>query len=109
MFLQIGDSGGLETTGYVGNAGATTDTTSFPVTNGTVAAEAYSGIITLTLVDAATNEWVSSGMLNSSTAVLHTSGGHKSPGLTTALDRITISTATAVNTFDGGKVQILYQ
>jgi hypothetical protein len=73
--VQIGDSGGIETSGYEsssarikdtsgGNAQATS-TTYFIIRGGLAASDEYNGTMTLTCLDRSTNHWVSSHTLSS--------------------------------------------
>jgi hypothetical protein len=107
LLVQLGDSGGVETTGYVsasGNSGTeTTSTTGFIlfVVN---AGASVSGIVTLNRVNG--DAWVASHSLNtvSGTSVIF-GGGRKT--LSATLDRVRL-TRSGTNTFDGGQVSILY-
>mgnify|MGYP001589971041 CR=1 FL=1 len=109
LCIQIGDSGGIETTGYAAQSGATTSTTQFPINSATVAAETYTGMATLALIDPANNTWVLTGHLASSNAtpVAHFSTGAKN--LSAPLDRVHLLSAGGTDTFDGGQFNILYQ
>jgi hypothetical protein len=110
MMIQIGDSGGLEATGYTSASitAATSDgeTTGFQVANGIGAAELLSGSVRLTLVSSATNTWASSGALTNGGTVI-VSAGDKS--LSAALDRVTITTVAGTDTFDAGVINISYE
>lgn len=113
--IQLGDSGGVEITGYVAGAAVITagssgfsSTAGFPISGSWSASVVFSGIVTLVLQDAATNTWtagVSGGRTDSSGAF--TGGGYKS--LSATLDRVRITTAGGVNTFDAGTINILYE
>jgi hypothetical protein len=114
--IQLGDSGGVEATGYLGagagganaaSPGVTAYTTGFGV-NSSAAANVLHGAVVLTLVDAATFTWAASGVLsNSQTAAYITVSGSKS--LSATLDRIRLTTVNGTDTFDAGKVNILYE
>lgn len=108
--LQLGDSGGIETTGYVcatGNAGSST--TEFPLTGGSGAAAAvYQGVIFLTLMNAATNLWcVSSQVARTDTSAVLTVVGSKSTSA--VLDRVRLKSGNGTDTFDAGSINILYE
>lgn len=114
ILVQLGDSGGIESTGYVGSgqriAGSVTVETDFTNAFGLFAGDpsiAVRGILHLDLMDAATNTWVASGVFarGGVTCMLLT-GGTKS--LSSILDRLRI-TVTGANTFDGGSVSIKYE
>lgn len=111
--IQIGDSGGIESTGYVGQSNYTSTggvVTSFssgfdmPNWSGTLIG---SGSITLTLADSATNTWCLSGNvgITGSGAAVVVMGGYKS--LSATLDRVRITTSGG-NTFDAGSVNVMY-
>jgi hypothetical protein len=112
--LQIGDSGGVENTGYVAAAAtlgsatnSTSSTTGFVLTQAVAAAETVSGQITICLINAATFLWSESGTLGRITAGVHVSGGAKA--LSGALDRIRLTTENGTDTFDAGSINILYE
>lgn len=109
--VQIGDAGGLEPSSYVGSSAGGTNgvspgvvgfTTGFGIASA-LAANVFSGSITVSLVDPATNTWVASGVLSTSTAFITTAG---SKSLSGVLDRISLVTT---DTFDAGKVNIDYE
>lgn len=110
--IQIGDSGGFETTGY--SSGATNDngtrvtsTAGFIVTNAEAAALSWSGVITLLLIDAANNTWVESGHLTDvGSGANSESGGHKS--LSGELTSIRWTTVGGTAVADAGTLAIQY-
>ena len=108
FLIQIGPSAGPETTGYTSNSGQgggqVTSTAGFILQN-QAAANQLSGIMTLSLIDAATNTWVASHSTRTSTTVCQYGGGDKS--LAGALTQVRI-TRTGTDTMDAGKVNILY-
>jgi len=109
--IQLGDSGGLETTGYIG-AGSTilavVATTAFTDGFGIrIANSSYviSGTIVFTLVDSATNTWSASGNLGDAGQVAtFVTGGSKS--LSAELTQVALITA---DTFDAGSVNITFE
>jgi hypothetical protein len=112
FLIQIGDSGGLETTGYNGGGarfgassiGGVTFTTGFGFNN-TTAACLFSGSVVLTNVTG--NTWAASGTLGgSATEFANILGGSKT--LSATLDRVSV-TRTGTNTFDAGSINILYE
>jgi hypothetical protein len=116
IIIQIGDSGGIENTGYLGNAvlinaGTTIAalTAGFPVTQVAAAGAAFHGRVTLNLMDATNNTWASSGCVSNSVATtgLHVGSGAKS--LTATLDRVRITTVGGADTFDAGTINITYE
>lgn len=110
--IQIGDSGGFETTGY--SSGATNDngtrvtsTAGFIVTSAEAAALSWSGVITLLLIDAANNTWVESGHLTDvGSGANSESGGHKS--LSGELTSIRWTTVGGTAVADAGTLAIQY-
>lgn len=117
LMVQIGDSGGVETSGYLGtagqfaNAGANASvnyTTGFGAVTGLEAASVVHGAMTLTLQNAATFTWVASGTIGFSNATGSAfSAGSKS--LTATLDRVRLTTVGGSDTFDAGSVNILWE
>jgi hypothetical protein len=112
FLIQLGDSGGLEATGYNGGGArftvsavaAAAFTTGFSFNNAT-AGTLYSGSVTITNVTG--NTWVASGTLGgSATEFACVLGGSKT--LTATLDRVGI-TRTGTDTFDAGSINILYE
>lgn len=117
--LQIGDSGGLETSGYSGvsaehtaSANAFHANSSFSgftlLGNNPNAAQTYDVVATLTLKDAANNTWAISGTgARNDAGSTHSFAGHKS--LSAELDRLTITTQDGTDTFDAGSINIAYE
>ena len=114
--LQLGDSGGIETTGYTSGACNTptsgnnfsTSTSGFvlSVSANSTAAETMFGAIVLTNV--ASNTWVAQGAFQMPT---YTVGNFVAGGkaLSGTLDRIRITTVNGTDTFDAGSINILYE
>ena len=115
VIFQLGDSGGVETSGYLGASsfvGTTTQgSANYTAGFGVLAAGASStrhGTITLTLVDAATFTWAASASFAASdTTFAYITAGSKS--LSAELDRVRITTAGGSDTFDAGKINITYE
>ena len=114
--IQIGDSGGIESTGYIGigstNSTAavtsiTNYTTGFGINNSSVAAQTDQGVATLTLTDAATNLWAFTSMAGRDNAVMMFGAGSKA--LSGTLDRVRITTVNGTDTFDAGTINIIYE
>jgi hypothetical protein len=113
--IQLGDSGGIETSGYLGassgmGAGVTTNnfTTGFALGADTIASAVRQGSVFLELIDSTNNTWVASGT-NSRSDVARTdlTGGSKSTSA--ILDRVRITTVNGTDTFDAGTINIQYQ
>lgn len=113
FLIQIGDSGGIETTGYFSTSIALTTSTNAAV-NATTGFVSYAanaggtagGTITLRLMDSSNNTWTSGGLMQNGGQPLYVSSGRKS--LSGVLDRVRITT-TGSNTFDAGIVNISYK
>ena len=114
LILRIG-SGSVDATGYSGSAalvGAatanSTTTTGYLLTPSQGSATVTQGIVTLCLINASTNTWISSGMLASSDAGnVALSGATKS--LSGAIDRVRLTTVNGTDTFDAGSVNLLWE
>lgn len=110
--VQIGDSGGVEASGYLGagtftgsgGTGSANYTTGFGWTNAN-ASTVLHGSVVLTLEDAAGFTWCASGILGlSDSAFLFITGGSKS--LSAELDRVRITTLNGTDVFDAGAISI---
>lgn len=115
--IQLGDSGGVETSGYLGSGSsvfagsactAVLQTTGFGIGGGTAATVIFHGSIQITLLDATANTWCANGVLaRSDTAATFNCSGAKS--LSATLDRVRITTVGGTDTFDAGTINILYE
>lgn len=113
--IQIGDSGGIESSGYLSggtnlaNAGAiaiSAYTAGFGILSASAASVLHGSII-LSLLDSVNNTWVASGSLyTSNTPVSFLVAGSKSTSA--VLDRVRITTAGGSDTFDAGSINISY-
>ncbi len=111
MIVQVGDSGGIENTGYESGALQvavlfTASTSGFIVTSAMSDAFFYSGSVVLTLQDAS-NTWTQAGNILQNGNNMHLSAGVKA--LSATLDRLRITTASGADTFDAGSVNISYE
>ena len=120
--VQIGDSSGFATTGYlsyvnssyfngttvISNALAASD--GFPIFFGTAEAIRFG---TFTLVNITGNEWVASivaGVANAVAGPLYgSSTGGGTRVLSGTLDRVRLTTRSVTDTFDAGTVNIIYE
>jgi hypothetical protein len=119
--VQIGDSGGIENTGYVGTASGTSNTgnvlsivsftAGFGMTSVISAASTnINGSMVITCLNPSTNTWVSNGSVGAPPASFTGGfffGGAKS--LSATLDRVRITTANGTDTFNAGTINILYE
>ena len=112
--IQLGDSGGVETTGYLGTGVQLTDATSVnaaTITTGfgirsALAADTINGAVVIT--NLTSNTWVAQGALtDSSRGAGYLVGGAKA--LSATLDRVRITTVNGTDAFDAGSINILYE
>jgi len=110
LLVQIGDSGGLENTGYISTGSrlgvASADSNSGFLMYGAGAANIYSETVVLNLLDSSTNLWLCYSVGQSALTYVGAGGGRKS--LSGTLDRISFL-LTGANTFDAGSVNISYE
>ena len=107
VLVQLGDSGGIENTGYLGSANSTNFTTGFSDGLADGAAVRH-GQFNICLVDSATNKWVCAVSMGKSDSTTSSVGGFSKP-LSATLDRVRITTVNGTDTFDAGSVNILYE
>jgi hypothetical protein len=111
LLIQLGDSGGVETTGYLGAGnnsavGVSNFTTGFGSNLANTSGSILQGIVTIQNING--NSWIASGALSrSDAAALGTTAGSKS--LSATLDRVRITTVNGTDTFDAGSINILYE
>jgi len=112
LLVQLGDSGGIETTGYVSTSIVANDaaggngasSTSGFVLYLSFATGICSGNIILNRIDG--NNWIMSGVNKMATNSAVFSGGSKT--LSAELTQLKVLT-TGANTFDAGSVNIMYE
>jgi len=114
--IQLGDSGGVETSSYLGSStfadgSATAENFSsgfiFSMRTGGTAAIRH-GVVVLSLVNSSTNAWAEIGNIGSSdTPAITVSAGSKA--LSATLDRVRITTVGGTDTFDAGTINIMYE
>jgi len=112
--LQLGTSGGFETTGYLSTAMQVTTATASSsnstigfIVRSILAANVLSGTYTFTLLDATTNSWVGNGQFKGSTVISSFSSGSKV--LAGTLTQVRITTVNGTDNFDAGTINILYE
>ena len=114
--IQIGDTGGIETSGYLGSSGrlvtgtnGLTYTAGFAINNGTQAASYVThGSMVLSLVKSSTFTWAANGVFGGSDSYTNTvSGGSKSTSA--ELDRVRLTTVNGSDVFDAGLVNISWE
>jgi hypothetical protein len=117
MQIQIGDSGGIENTGYAATAfgaantgnlvTAASSTSGFPITSVGTGNNIISGSLIISLQTGTT--WVVNGSFSQTGGG---SGGFASGGtktLSDVLDRVRITTINGTDSFDAGSINILYE
>lgn len=113
FLIQLGDSGGIETTGYssmgmnhnTGGLGGTVSTAGFIMAGALVAANTYGGnCIICTL---GSNSWTAFGGFSGSGGQGTLGSGNKT--LSDTLTQIRITTVNGTDTFDAGSINILYE
>jgi len=114
--VQLGDSGGVETTGYevvstyINNSADNAAYTSgfvFRQVSGAAATGTQSGQIVFNLIDASANTWTGDGALAWTVNPIMINAGSKA--LSGTLDRVRITTVGGTDTFDAGTINILYE
>jgi hypothetical protein len=114
--VQLGDSGGIETTGYSSasaflgvTTGGANSTTGFLINNSVSASNTFAGAIYISRLNGNTFVATSSLIYDSTspTSFVILSTGTKT--LSDTLDRIRITTVSGTDTFDAGSINILYE
>ena len=113
ILVQLGDSGGIENTGYSSVASRLTAgiSTSATITSGFIcvqtpqAAQTNSGAFVLTTLGS--NAWVLNGTSADSNGATGVAGGTKT--LSDTLTQVRITTVNGTDTFDAGSINILYE
>ena len=117
--IQIGTSGGVQTTSYAGAGGlifagfsayASNFTSGFGLsqTGQGGASQILSGSATLCLLNSSSGTWVANGAFarEDAAAIQFTAGTKTLSGI---LDRVRITTVNGTDTFDAGSINILYE
>ena len=115
ILIQLGDSGGFETTGYISTSQTVSDAPQVTALNSTAgfairvgsATATPSGAIIISKLSG--NEYVSGGVFvrdDANTLLVH-SAGKKT--LSDTLDRVRITTVNGTDTFDAGSINIMYE
>jgi hypothetical protein len=110
--LQLGDSGGIETTGYVGTCtqiGSTVSsiysTSGFDSTGDNSSTQTRSGQFVFSLLGS--NAWTLLGAYNIGSAFQYLFCGTKT--LSDVLTQVRITTVNGTDTFDAGSINIMYE
>jgi hypothetical protein len=112
VIIQIGDSGGIESTAYIAHGGliqdAATTSNDFTQGFGIVAGSASSTLSGFfEIYNFSGNTWVLSGSARQQSNRILFSAGEKT--LSALLDRVRITTANGTDIFDAGSVNIMYE
>lgn len=110
VIVQLGDSGGVETTSYIGNSqqggSPVAFSTGFLISTAADASATRYGAVSITLLGS--NAWVAQGVIADTNNTWTTPlAGVKT--LSGTLDRVRITTVNGTDTFDAGSVNILYE
>jgi hypothetical protein len=112
--IQIGDAGGIETTGYLATSSITasanaiqgiTSTSGVPIFLA-VATREVTGNVVFTIISG--NTWIASGVFSTYdvTATVQTAGVKE---LSDTLTQVRITTVNGTDTFDAGSINILFE
>ena len=116
LLLQIGDAGGIETSGYksavmysdvLGTATARENSNGYILVAGSVAAQSTSGCVTLTMQNASAFTWALSGSFVAPGYLTYSNSGLKS--LSAALTQIRLTTVNGTDAFDAGEISVMYE
>ena len=114
FLAQIGDSGGIETTGYISGSSAignnavgslVTSTAGIVLATGFTAANTFHGAITFNLLGS--NVFSASGSTYQAGTGTYVVAGSKT--LSDTLTQVRITTVNGTDTFDAGSINILYE
>lgn len=110
--IQLGTSGGIENSGYLGAASTitssvatTANSTGLMFVRNPAAIEAYSGMSIISSMSS--NIWSQFGVTGTPNVATTSSGGSKT--LSGTLDRLRITTVNGTDTFDAGTINISYE
>lgn len=110
MLIRLGDSGGIETTGYVSvsstSGGSNTSTAGFVLRQSDAAGDIVTGHMVITKVSG--NIWVSSHTIMGSADGTGVYGGGRKT-LSDTLTQLRLTTESGTGAFDAGSVNILYE
>ena len=112
VIIQLGDSGGVETSGYIGGASYSTAASSswssgimWADTSSAVAAYVRHGTIIISNLNS--NVWTAFGVNSNTLGYTFVTSGTKE--LSATLDRVRITTVNGTDTFDAGSINIMYE
>lgn len=107
--IQLGDSGGIEATGYSGATATVANSTGFNVTSAMAATTVLYSVIVLNRVASSPDTWMASvcGCTTVSSTTAQSGAGSKA--LSDVLTTVRLTTVNGTDTFDAGSVNILYE
>ncbi len=115
--IQLGDSGGIETSGYTGSVSIGAHTTAwtivatpaagFGIATTTAAGSAYTGKFILDRING--NEWIASGEWAQTTATILTNLFQGAKTLSATLTQVRLTTSGGADQFDAGTVNVSYE
>ena len=112
LLIQLGNSGGVVTSGYVSQAqnttGGTRSTAGFILTQEMTAAALLYGQFILSLQSSTTNAWTQNGAINKNDNVMPFSAGALTT-MASVCTTVRITTVNGTDTFDAGSINILYE
>ena len=103
--IQLGDSGGVETTGYLGSAGGALYTTGVGIASAN-AANVIHGIYRFQNITG--NTWVADGNIGLSNGGSNSTAA-ATKALSDVLDRVRITTVNGTDAFDAGTINIMWE
>jgi hypothetical protein len=107
IIIQLGDAGGIETTGYASLLGMTgaSVTTGYAISNNAVG-RTTSGAVSILNING--NNWVASGaFVQTDIGYLFICGGNKT--LSDTLTQLRVTTVAGTAAFDAGTINIMYE
>jgi len=109
VVVQLGDAGGIETSGYIGSitrASTVNDFSSSFIVHSNIAA-ATIAYVYVTITNVTGNTWMESSIAASAGNVVAAGAGGKT--LSDTLTQVRITTVNGTDTFDAGSINILYE
>ena len=112
--IQLGDAGGIETTGYDGGTAsiigtnatsAAANSSGFSLLPASVAASTYSGDVTITRFAPGSNVWICRGQIAAQNGLMYFAAGSKT--LSENLNQLRVT--VGANAFDLGNINIVYE
>lgn len=111
LLVQLGDAGGIETSGYNGAVGNRSSETQFSagfiLTQSNSAALLFNGNCVIN--NLSSNTWVESSLIGVNGAASAGSFGAGSKSLSDTLTQLRITTVNGTDIFDAGSINILYE